>query len=574
MATMCPDVPVSAAPESAEARLYLALRDLPDDYRIYHSVSYYLSPKAGEPLREGEIDFLILHPELGLLVLEVKGGEISYDGRTKVWTSVNRQGRAYEIQDPFRQAQHGEKSLIREIERRGFFNGSGPTFAHGHAVVFPDCRYDPERIPIAAPRELVIDADDLERGAQAAVDRVFRTIQHGRTVQPMTKKLVKQLGQQVLAPHFQLVSTLRQDLGVEKAAFVRLEDEQLACLDSIEANPRVLVEGAAGTGKTVVACEAARRLATDGASVLLLCYNRPLGAQLSRFAEGCAGLPGRMWAGSFHELCRAWAGRAGLEWREPVGPGAAGASEFWNDESGMLLLEAAGKLTDRFDALVIDEAQDFLPDWFEILKSLLHDPACARIALFRDPNQDLWDRCPQPPWDAARLPLRTNLRNTRAIGEYVAKFAGVEYRFPWSTPAGVEPEIIPYADAADEREKVAGKIGWLQTQGITPDNIALIGTRRIENSFLRDDRIIADLPVEAVDDRGFVSRPGILRYATPHRFKGLEADVVLMCDVDGDGRACSKRNLYVAASRAKHRLYVFELAGKKPAESSLPGSAR
>ena len=344
MATMCPDVPVTAAPESAEARLYLSLRDLPDEYRIYHSVSYYLTPRAGEPLREGEIDFLILHPELGLLVLEVKGGKISYDGRTKVWTSINRHGTANEIQDPFRQGQHGEKSLIREIERRGFFNGSGPTFAHGHAVAFPDCRYDPERIPFAAPRELVIDADDLENGALEAVNRVFRTIQQGRAVQPMTKKLVKQLGQQVLAPHFQLASTLRQDLGVERTAFVRLVDEQFACLDAIEANPRVLVEGAAGTGKTVVACEAARRLATDGANVLLLCYNRPLGSQLSRFAEECAGLAGRIWAGSFHELCRAWAERAGLEWSEPVGPGAVGASEFWNDHSGMLLLEAAGKL--------------------------------------------------------------------------------------------------------------------------------------------------------------------------------------------------------------------------------------
>src|SRR5262245_44089946 len=129
MATMCPDVPIVAAPESAEARLYLALRELPDDYRIYHSVTYYLSPRDGDRLREGEIDFLVLHPELGLLVLEVKGGEISYDGRSRAWRSVDRKGAPHEIQDPFRQAQHGEKSLIREIENRGVVNGPGPTFA-------------------------------------------------------------------------------------------------------------------------------------------------------------------------------------------------------------------------------------------------------------------------------------------------------------------------------------------------------------------------------------------------------------------------------------------------------------
>jgi hypothetical protein len=151
MATMIPDVAVTARPDVGEARVYLALKGLPDAYRIYHSVSYYVAPEGGRPLREGEIDFLVLHPEKGLLVLEVKGGLISYDGRQQAWTSCDHAGQTHEIQDPFRQGQQNEKSLISEIERRGLFGDGGPRFAHGHAVVFPDCRYDPERLAISAP---------------------------------------------------------------------------------------------------------------------------------------------------------------------------------------------------------------------------------------------------------------------------------------------------------------------------------------------------------------------------------------------------------------------------------------
>jgi hypothetical protein len=146
------------------------------------------------------------------------------------------------------------------------------------------------------------------------------------------------------------------------------------CLDILDLNPRVHVEGGAGTGKTMLACEITRRMAADGASVLLLCFNTPLAHCLYSFAEAHRSEAGSIWAGSFHQLCRDWSGRAGLPWKEPADSRTAEAAEFWNDESGLLLLDAAKEITDRFDALVIDEAQDFMRDWFEILISLLRDP--------------------------------------------------------------------------------------------------------------------------------------------------------------------------------------------------------
>ncbi len=105
---------------------------------------------------------------------------------------------------------------------------------------------------------------------------------------------------------------------------------------------------------------------------------------------------------------------------------------------------------------------------------------------------------------------------------------------------------------------------------MTPDRIVLIGTHRLERSFLREDPTLAGLRVEAVNDLGLASDPSVLRYATPHRFRGLEADVVMLCDVDGNPMSCAARNLYVAASRAKNRLYVFQSRQSRDGDLSKP----
>lgn len=124
-----------------------------------------------------------------------------------------------------------------------------------------------------------------------------------------------------------------------------------------------------------------------------------------------------------------------------------------------------------------------------LLLSLLRDPSRGRVYLFRDGNQDLWNRNGKPPWPMPRFPLRTNLRDTRAIGEYFSAIVGFDCRYPWSAPPGVEPEIIPCTTEADERTLAGRKIERLLNQGIMPDRIILIGTHRLEHSFLRDARL-------------------------------------------------------------------------------------
>src|SRR5450759_3643108 len=226
MATMIPDVPLGGALEGAEGTTYVALRSLPDEYRIYHSVAYCLAPGTGVPAREGEIDFLLLHPERGMLALEVKGGRIAWDGREQRWTSTDRNEVVHEIQDPFRQAQQNVKNLVKEIETRHVLGGEPPKFVHGHGVVFPDCEYTIDREPLAASSDLVIDASDLAGDLEARIERLYAYWASGRDAQPLTKRGVKRLGQQVLAPHFSLGLTLAGAIAWEERALALLSEEQ------------------------------------------------------------------------------------------------------------------------------------------------------------------------------------------------------------------------------------------------------------------------------------------------------------------------------------------------------------
>src|SRR6266545_3180088 len=108
MARMVP-FPMLPTVSSAERRLYEGfLEQLDEQYVVYHSVDWVLaSPTPGGPPIQGESDFLIAHPIDGLLVLEVKGGDLTYDPTTRRWAQTGGSGRHFLDEDPFHQARDG-----------------------------------------------------------------------------------------------------------------------------------------------------------------------------------------------------------------------------------------------------------------------------------------------------------------------------------------------------------------------------------------------------------------------------------------------------------------------------------
>jgi hypothetical protein len=135
MPTLIPSLPIPPTPAASaagEAKVLLAFQSLRDDFRIYHRKSWYSfdGPDGSrEGVCEGEADFLVLHPDLGMLVLEVKGGRIAFDGRTGAWTSTARDGRVYSIKDPFLQAQRSVKAIAAKAAALSFEGQAMPEFA-------------------------------------------------------------------------------------------------------------------------------------------------------------------------------------------------------------------------------------------------------------------------------------------------------------------------------------------------------------------------------------------------------------------------------------------------------------
>src|SRR2546428_12172558 len=161
MARMVP-FPMLPTASSAERRLYEGfLAQLADEYVVYHSVPWNLGPdRPGGARVEGEADFVVAHPQDGILVLEAKGGELSYDPDSKRWFQAGREGRHPLDEDPFHQARDEMHSLIDILSNQPGWGRWRPSYGYG--VAFPDGLYEEDAHP-AARAAWTIDRDDLHR---------------------------------------------------------------------------------------------------------------------------------------------------------------------------------------------------------------------------------------------------------------------------------------------------------------------------------------------------------------------------------------------------------------------------
>ncbi len=133
---MIPESPVETE-SNAERRLFERLRDeTPDEIVAFHSVAWQLPGKNGRP-EQGEADFVLAHPDYGVLTLEVKGGTVRYDAHAGKWFTTGKKGES-QIKDPGRQARSSSHALGRALARSA--RGGDEAISFGHAVAFPDCR--------------------------------------------------------------------------------------------------------------------------------------------------------------------------------------------------------------------------------------------------------------------------------------------------------------------------------------------------------------------------------------------------------------------------------------------------
>lgn len=534
MARMIPATLFLQTESMAENKLFHVLQNtLDDSYTIFHSFDV-LRRNIKNKLLDAEIDFLIFLKSQGFLVIEVKGGAVKYDGKSGRWF----QNSVLLSESPYHQAKKNKYAVSEYLEKT---LGKKLPIVIGHAVCFPDVFSDIPVLPAEADLDITITARELQY-----LDTVIPSIidKHRKDHHRPLNNHESETVQKALMPEFEYGASLVDRIGAAEERIFKLTEEQCALLDFLGNRRRVLVKGCAGSGKTVLAVKKAREFALEGKKVLLLSYNIPLGQVLEKSAKN---INGEITATNYHSFClgKLKDARIELSTRQD--------NEFWQSEIPEKFDKLLAKHPIKYDAIIVDEGQDFIaPYWITIEEMLSPD---GYFYIFYDPDQNLYDSELHFPIKKEPFNLTTNCRNTLHIGNALLKYADSNMKFKNDTPKG-EPIIEVRCSSNHERRKELGRIlhQLVNKEGIKPDKIVILGGHKINHTCLGENQKIGNFTIALESKESTQS----IRYDTYMRFKGCEADVVILLDVDAkDSRWSNPNALYTAMSRAKFLLYIL-----------------
>jgi Nuclease-related domain/AAA domain/UvrD-like helicase C-terminal domain len=559
-----PTIPLTT-PSEGERVVFAAFADAKgaDDWIVLHSLDL-----ANHQRRlAGEIDFLVIVPGKGVLVLEVKGTHHlrRHDG---LWFYGSDQ--RPDERGPFKQASEAMHSLRERLVRQ---HRDLARVVFWSAVCLPFVDFDEtseEWHPWQVIDRRALAKRTLTQLCESVLDHARRELVaheepwfHAERHEPR--------GQQVT----ELLRNLRGDFEFfesPKSRAQRVDDEvrryteeQFEALETIDANPRVIFDGPAGTGKTMLAVEAARRGAVAGRRVLLLCVNRALGRWL---------------ADETRELLPLDAAGTPSQGAPDSAAPAAGIVARTIDEH----LRRAGEATEHYDEIVVDEAQDMLrPDYLKALDLSLKGGLAGGVYRFfgdfgrPDPSDSAGDDGATalaallgpggPCAGAVRYDLRVNCRNTPRVAQLACTCGGVTrgYRRVRRPDDEFEPQIRYWRDEAQQTKLLADALLELDEQGFGGRRTVVLSPRDDDRCCAHGlaghpwaERLAPLLGVGATADLDVVElHPSATRYCAISRFQGLEAPAVVLTDIADLDSSAACSALYVGCTRALERLVIL-----------------
>jgi len=547
MARIYPDRPIGTTTSNAERKVFYALKDLlPDEYTVLHSVPVYTKEEQGGKMQNGELDFLVIHPDKGMLVIEVKGGGISRDASSGKWSSVDAKGDIHTIKDPYEQGKKYAYAVNKLVEREKTTRKFDYPFFH--AVWFPDVDTSGTSLGISDNLHLItLGKQDLAQ-AENAVPRVFKNCLGGGNDVP-GERGVEAL-RLFLSPSWTLSIKLSSSIEEEKQDIIEATKSQYRVLSLLQRYQRALVSGPAGSGKTFLAIEKARRIrhASPESRVLVTCFNNNLSGLIKSQLISDSGID----VFSFHKLCASFCKDAAIPIPSEHGSGADG---FYATEFPNLLLDALCKVGSRYDAIIVDEGQDFDPSWWPILEQCLKDPSKGLFYIFYDNNQVIYGKDQDFPIIQEPFVLEENCRNTKRILELVNEFYEAESDPVPLGPDGRNPEFIKIEAPSSEIETLSRVVKKLVKEEKVDCRDIVILTPNAENrSNLSDGLDIGGLKLSWEPG---IRKEGKISCSTIHSYKGLECPVVIVTEMSNLPRGKARSLQYVAYSRANSHLVVL-----------------
>lgn len=527
-------------------------------------VLHSLDIKKHQSKIEGELDLVVLVPGMGVLCLEVKGCDVRRENGKWIYP--------YEIsiEGPFKQASTAMHSLRAYLVNRDS-SLSGLLFFS--AAIFTRVNFE-ERSPEWHEWQFINKAMLLRRPISQNITSVLERAHghvrskprlswyHDERSRPTAQQVQKLV--QLLRDDFEYKVSPRNDVSQIEEQILRYTEEQFDGLDQLQENRRIIFKGPAGTGKTFLAIEAARRAAAEGKSVLLVCYNALLGDWLKKQTSSLAG-EDRFQCRTFHSLLTEIAGAHA----DP-----AQGNEYWRNflpgrATDVLLSD--NRSWPIYDLIIVDEAQDLLREaYLDVLDLLLKGGlAGGNWILFGDfERQEIYlsdegDGAGKQALSrlAIRAPahvtsaLRINCRNAARIAATVVITSGLVpgYKRVLHDLEGSSADPLFYSSPADQQKLLLSTLHELRRT--FRDNEIIVLSMKGDA-----DACAAALSLDSQSARLASIRHGkdaCVSYASVHSFKGLEASAVILTDIERIDDDRSRALLYIGMSRARVRLFML-----------------
>ena len=566
MAIMIPSVISPEVKSNAERKIFEWFQNAPgtDKWIVLHSLGIATHNKV----IYGETDFLVLAPKLGIFAIEVKGGRVRRENG--IWYFTNRYGKTNsKVRGPFDQARDGIFSIVDAMKKRiDIEHRHIENVLLGYGVMFPDIEFT--STGIEEEQWQVFDSRDganvkqfikrLSDGAKAKWESHYGPVNDSKLPDSSDVRYIASL----LRGDFDCTVPMSAQLRNASDALIALTKEQYRCLDQLDDNPRCLIQGPAGTGKTLLAIEEVKKSVARGEKVALFCFNANLADWLSSYFENMPEAVRPKYIGTFHKYMTQVAREAGLL---PIYPQDSDKIQqyYQSDlpEAAAIALLDGGEL---YDKIVVDEAQDLIRDsYLEVLSTCLEKGLSrGRWTMFGDFSmqaiyadgmsgagmiEKLEDQTA-----FIRFKLTINCRNTKPICKEIETVTG--FKAPhnlWTKVDGPPVQYITWSTMENQCKKLQTLLKQLADAHISPEQITILSPKR------RDDSVVSMLDGYPIKD--FKVPIGVnTTFCTIQAYKGLENTVIILTDIENFS---SDKLMYVGLSRACSGLFILETDAAK-----------
>lgn len=550
MTTFIPPYMGEEIKSNAEKKMYDVLQKLNmKNAYVLHSLGL---PKHQSKIY-GEIDFVVVC-DRGVACLEIKGGRVECrDGK---WFFKDRYGVEREKPEgPFAQVT-GNMFSLRDVLKKKFQNNKHmKNLLTACGVVFPDIEFK------SVSQEIISEIvyDNRTEDITGYMNRVFDYWEERQHRQPsrLSPGDIRDIVQ-FLRGDFVFIPTLSDRLNSVEKRLVRLTSEQAQLMQALSLNKHLLIEGNAGTGKTLLAVDFAKKKAASGKKVLFLTYNKNLANNVIRQVDTIENLK----VINIHALFGEYVAVDVKKMQE-------NPNVYFSEILPEIFYEYLSELFDeelekiKYDLIIMDEGQDILkPLYLYSLDTLLRGGfANGDWAVFYDEKQNIYNPDYNDGMEILRgyncteFKLFVNCRNTVHIGTYSSKISGIDLG-EFIRENGEEVQNISYEDDDDFKKKITGILKNLRKEKVDIRDIVFLAPKKYKNSKVAQ----AGIEVNEIGDN-FDSSKELPVYATIQGFKGLDSKIVILTDVEYIRKENLSSFLYIAGTRARTLLYIVTPKG-------------